>query len=97
MINYECVTKENITEHNPNWLQTLEHSYRILIIGPSGSGQQQNNHVQIKQNINIFKKNPEKLILNTIKIQRFILNIQIIRRISAKILKSKSQIENVKY
>ena len=38
MINIDDVTKENIKEHNPNWPQISDHSYRILIIGHSGSG-----------------------------------------------------------
>ena len=37
MINFNLATKENIKEHNPNWLQTLDHPYRILIIGGSES------------------------------------------------------------
>ena len=32
------ISKENIQEHNPNWLQIPDHPYRILIIGGSGSG-----------------------------------------------------------
>ena len=32
------ISKENIKEHNPNWLQIPDHPYRILIIGGSGSG-----------------------------------------------------------
>ena len=38
MINYDDVMKENIKDHNPNWLQITNHPYRILIIGGSGSG-----------------------------------------------------------
>ena len=38
MINFDVVTKENIKEHNSNWPQTLNHPYRKLIIGGSGSG-----------------------------------------------------------
>ena len=38
MINFDDVTKENIKEHNPNWLQIPKHLYRILIIGGSRSG-----------------------------------------------------------
>ena len=38
MISFDDVTKENIKEHHPNWPQTLDHPYRILIIGGSGSG-----------------------------------------------------------
>ena len=37
MVNFDNVTKENIKEHNPNWLQLLYHLYRILMIGESGS------------------------------------------------------------
>ena len=37
MINFDDVTKENIKEPNPNWRQIPDHSYRILIIGCSGS------------------------------------------------------------
>ena len=38
IINFDDVTKEKIKEHNPNWPQIPDHSYRILIIGGSGSG-----------------------------------------------------------
>ena len=37
MIKFDNVTKENIKEHNPNWLQIPDHSCRILIIGGCGS------------------------------------------------------------
>ena len=30
--------KNNIKEHNSNWPEVLDHPYRILIIGGSGSG-----------------------------------------------------------
>ena len=29
MINFNDVTKENITEHNPNWPQIPDHIYRM--------------------------------------------------------------------
>ena len=29
IINFDDVTKENIKEHNPNWLYILYHSYRL--------------------------------------------------------------------
>ena len=32
MFNFNDVTKENIKEHNLNWLQIPDHLYRILII-----------------------------------------------------------------
>ena len=38
MINFDDVIKENIKEHNPDWLQIPDHPYRILRIGGSGSG-----------------------------------------------------------
>ena len=38
MINFDDVTTENIEEHNLNWLQILDHPYRILINAVSGSG-----------------------------------------------------------
>ena len=38
MINFDDVTKENIKEHNPDWLEILDHSHRLLIIGGGGSG-----------------------------------------------------------
>ena len=38
-INFDEFTKEiNIKNHNPNWPQISNHSYRLLIIGGSGSG-----------------------------------------------------------
>ena len=43
MINYVKMTKkndyvtENKTEHNKNWPYTHDHSYKIFIIGGSGS------------------------------------------------------------
>ena len=35
MINFDDVTKQNIKEHNPNWQQIPDYSYRILIIAGS--------------------------------------------------------------
>ena len=37
MFNFDYVTKEDIKEHNPKWLEILDHPYRILIFGGSGS------------------------------------------------------------
>ena len=37
MINFDDVTKENIKEYNPNWLQISDYPYKIFIIGGSGS------------------------------------------------------------
>ena len=38
MINFDDYDNENKTEHNKNWLYIPDKSYRILIIGGSGSG-----------------------------------------------------------
>ena len=38
MINVDNYVSENKTEHNPNWPHTPDKSYRMLIIGGSGSG-----------------------------------------------------------
>ena len=37
MIKFDDLVKEETKEHNPNWPQIPDHSYRILIIGGSGS------------------------------------------------------------
>ena len=38
MINFDEYTNENKVNHNLNWPCISDHSYRILIIGGSGSG-----------------------------------------------------------
>ena len=38
MINLDSITNENNKEHNETWPYIPDHSYRILIIGGSGSG-----------------------------------------------------------
>ena len=38
MISFDEAIKENIKKLNSNWQQIPDHSYRILIIGGSGSG-----------------------------------------------------------
>ena len=40
MINVDDYPNENKTESNENWPYILDHPYRILIIGGSGSGKQ---------------------------------------------------------
>ena len=37
MINLDNYTNENKTEHNPKWPYILDHPYRILTVGDSGS------------------------------------------------------------
>ena len=38
MFNLDAVTNENKKDHNKKWAYILDHPYRILIIGSSGSG-----------------------------------------------------------
>ena len=38
MIDYDNVRNENKTENNPIWQHILNHAYKRLIIGGSGSG-----------------------------------------------------------
>ena len=38
MVHFDDVTKEDIKEYNQNWPQILDHPWRILIVGGSGSG-----------------------------------------------------------
>ena len=38
MINLDSITNENSKEHNEKWPYIPDHSYRILIVGGSGSG-----------------------------------------------------------
>ena len=38
MINFDDYGNENKTEHNSKWPYILDHPYKILIIGGSGSG-----------------------------------------------------------
>ena len=38
MVHFDDVTKEDIKEQNQNWPQILDHPWRILIVGGSGSG-----------------------------------------------------------
>ena len=38
MINFDDIVNKNTTEHKKNWPYILDHPYKILIIGCSGSG-----------------------------------------------------------
>ena len=60
-----CVTKVNMKEHNPNWLQLLDHPYRILITGGSESGKKNAllnliNHKLYTDEIYLYTKDPYK-------------------------------------
>ena len=35
MLHFDYITKEDIKVHNPNWSETPDHLYRILIFGGS--------------------------------------------------------------
>ena len=37
MFNFDCTTKGDIKQHNPNWSEIPDHPYKILIVGGSGS------------------------------------------------------------
>ena len=52
IINFNNVTNENKTEHNPNWPYIPGYSYRILIIG--GSGTEKANAL-----LNLIKNKPD--------------------------------------
>ena len=35
---FDYITKVDIKERNPNWPEIPDHSYKILVVGGSGSG-----------------------------------------------------------
>ena len=53
--------------------------------------------IQMMQNINMLLNNIKILVLKSMKIQGLLLNIQIICKMSIKILTSTALVENVKY
>ena len=55
MINFDDVIKENIKVHNSNWPQISDYTYRILIIGGSGSGKTESLFNLISQQSDIDK------------------------------------------
>ena len=38
MFDFDCITKEDIKEHNLNWPVIPDHPYKILTVGAFGSG-----------------------------------------------------------
>ena len=63
MFNFNYITKEDIKEHNPNWSETPDYPYRILIVGASGSGKTSAlfnliNNEPDTDNICLFAKDP---------------------------------------
>ena len=66
MINFDEVTGENTWERNPNWPKILDHPYRILTVGKSGSGKTNAvlnliNHQPEIDKIFLYVKDPYKL------------------------------------
>ena len=53
MINFDYVIKENIKKHNPNQSEIVDHPYRKLIAG--GSGSEKKN----KRLLNLINHEPE--------------------------------------
>ena len=63
MFNFDYITKEDIKKYNPKWPEILDHPYRILMIGGSGSGQTNAllnliNHEPDIDRISLYAKDP---------------------------------------
>ena len=63
MFNFDCITKEDIKEHNPNWPEIPDNPYRILIFEGSESRKTNAlfnliNHEQDINKIYLYAKNP---------------------------------------
>ena len=54
MINFDNYTNKNKIEHNSKWTYILDHPYRILIIGDSGSG-------KINALLNLINNQPDMI------------------------------------
>ena len=61
-MNFSYITKEDIKECKPNWPEIPDHTYRILIIGGSGSGNASAliNHEPDIDVIYLYAKDPYK-------------------------------------
>ena len=55
MIKYDDAKKENIKEHDTSWTQILDHPYKILIFGGSGSGKTNSLFNLINEQLNVEK------------------------------------------
>ena len=52
MINFDDYVNENRTEHSKTWPYIPDHSYRMLIIGSSGTG-------KTNLSLNLIEKQPD--------------------------------------
>ena len=65
MFHFDYIIKEDIQEHNPNWPQIPDHTYKILLVGGSGFGKTKelvnlmNNQPDIDK-IDLYAKDPHK-------------------------------------
>ena len=110
MANFDDDIKEIAKEHNPSCSQIPDHSYKILIIGGSGSGKTNSlfyliNHQPDTGKIYLYAKDPYE------KKYQFLINKRESTRLKhcndskafieysifIKILKNTIQIKNVKY
>ena len=78
MFNFDYITKEDIEEHNPHWPEIPDHSYRILIVGDSGSGKANAllnliNHERDIDKVYFYAKDPYEakyqLLITKVKVQ----------------------------
>ena len=112
MIKFDNVTKENMTQHNPNW-PVRDHLHRMLIIWSSGSGKTKSLfnlisyqpkidkiylHVKglYKAKYQLFIKKQESTVLKHLMISKLLLNTQMIWMIFTKILKNAIWIKKIK-
>ena len=74
--NFYYITNKDTKEHKPNWTETLDHPYRILKVGGSGSEKTNAllsliNHEQDIDKIYLYPKDPfetkHQLLINTKK------------------------------
>ena len=97
-----------LKDHNPNWLQIPDHPYRILIV--SGSGKTNYSiiyqpdldkiymlKIHMMKNTIFQLKNKKVLALSILKIQKLLLNTQMVSMIFIKSLKNTIKIKNEKY
>ena len=99
MINFDNYTNENKTQHGLKWPYILDHPYKILIIGGSGSG-------KTKALLNLINHQPDidKIYLyvkhfneNTLMILKHLLSIQMICKMFTKILMNTILIKKIRY